>query len=448
MAAVSHLGSPSVARTRLRHVIAAVLFVATGGAAATALGATAADAQGTAGDGLLYLDTYARGGDPSTLGPTWDYEVTGNCVTGSFTLQGNVAESFDYGSYETYVINEKFDADGNLCVYTATPLPVAGYTPFPATVDFHFDEYPDSEANVSFSMLGAGATGDIVIGKNSFDIYEYQYDRGNWPSSDGWTHDTLPALWQFSITSPCLAEDMVVDMDPINRNFFSGQVELGGFTLLDTNNEICTYVITDLGDPGWVTKQPYSVPYTPARRILPNFLVSVNFTAVKVNPPLYTCGGLAVTVYLEHGDLPTGGSNVIRGTEGDDEIKALGGNDTICGLGGDDRINGGYGNDRIIGGNGNDWLIGNKGNDWLSGGLGNDVLLGRAGEDVLGGGGGNDYLGGGKDDDRLSGAEGNDFLLGNMGDDRLNGGDGTDTCDGRGGIDIAYSTCETKKNIP
>jgi len=50
--------------------------------------------------------------------------------------------------------------------------------------------------------------------------------------------------------------------------------------------------------------------------------------------PVVMCNGLHVDVFIENGDVPTTGADVILGTNGADNINSLGGNDTICALGG------------------------------------------------------------------------------------------------------------------
>lgn len=187
-------------------------------------------------------------------------------------------------------------------------------------------------------------------------------------------------------------------------------------------------------------------------------------------PPEF-CAGQLVTVYLEEGDEPTEGNDVIFGTDHDDDIAASGGSDTICtregndvvrlgpsgsrvlagpgddqvfGGDGDDAISGGPGADALRGGGGSDTISGDEGNDEIAGGPGNDLLYGNEGEDqvygdggndIVFGGPGNDRLGGGDDADLLTGEAGNDAMAGGPGNDTLNGGTGTDTLAGDGGDD-------------
>ncbi|MGE3324461.1 MAG: peroxidase family protein [Acidimicrobiia bacterium] len=142
------------------------------------------------------------------------------------------------------------------------------------------------------------------------------------------------------------------------------------------------------------------------------------------------CAGLAVTVDLGLGGVPTAGDDVIMGTAGADVINALGGNDTVCGNGGIDTINGAEGNDSLYGGDGNDILTGGIGSDQLygdanddtlNGGEDADYLVGAAGNDTLNGDNGDDYLDGGDNNDTLNGGRGGDQLFGYGGDDTLNG---------------------------
>lgn len=159
-----------------------------------------------------------------------------------------------------------------------------------------------------------------------------------------------------------------------------------------------------------------------------------------------TCEGLAVTVNLANGDLPTDGPDVILGTEGDDAIGAGGGDDVICALGGDDQVWGQGGNDTIIGGDGNDRLRGGadndivrggNGNDDVGGGTGDDQVFGDAGDDpVVRGNGGDDMVDGGTGNDALvNGNGGEDTVLGGDGNDKVVGGPRPDTVDGGAGND-------------
>ena len=220
------------------------------------------------------------------------------------------------------------------------------------------------------------------------------------------------------------------------------------------------------------------------------------------------CNGLAITVDIGAGDVPTSDDDVILGTDGADIIFAGGGDDTICGEGGDDTINGQSGNDAIFGGegadsinggagadiingeDGDDDLRGQGGNDTLNGGDGidqffggsgadsistgdggnagtaqvvqgqggpdtifgspqDDVLNGSQGQDELHGGNGNDVLNGGRSGDTLFGDAGDDQLFGGPDRDTLDGGAGTDDCNGGGATnDTATATCETLVLVP
>ena len=60
------------------------------------------------------------------------------------------------------------------------------------------------------------------------------------------------------------------------------------------------------------------------------------------------CNGLAVTVDIGAGDMPTSGDDVILGTAGDDTIVAGDGDDTVCAGDGDDVVFGGGGNLSLI----------------------------------------------------------------------------------------------------
>ena len=148
------------------------------------------------------------------------------------------------------------------------------------------------------------------------------------------------------------------------------------------------------------------------------------------------CNGLAVTVNIANGDVPTDGDDVILGTDGPDVIDAGDGNDVICGEAGADTINGGAGADTIFGGAGADTIQGGKGNDTVTGNGGDDVIVGNNGRDTLNGNAGDDELRGNKGDDSLSGGSGEDLLVGGVGTDSLGGGKGPDTVNGSKGRDL------------
>ncbi len=103
------------------------------------------------------------------------------------------------------------------------------------------------------------------------------------------------------------------------------------------------------------------------------------------------CAGREITVFLEDGDVPTDGDDVIAGTSGRDVINAGAGDDVICGLGENDSIFGGSGNDTIIGGRGHDILTGGLGDDTLVGGRGRDLLVAGPGADIMRSGAGSDW---------------------------------------------------------
>ena len=84
-------------------------------------------------------------------------------------------------------------------------------------------------------------------------------------------------------------------------------------------------------------------------------------------------GGLK-PIPTEQINQPTGGNDVIFGTNRDNKIS---------GLAGDDYIRGGDGNDTLFGNAGDDVLIGNGGNDILNGGAGFNILTGGAGRDLF-----------------------------------------------------------------
>lgn len=152
--------------------------------------------------------------------------------------------------------------------------------------------------------------------------------------------------------------------------------------------------------------------------------------------PLTTCAGHTVTVDTSNGEVPTNGSDVIRGTGWPDWIEAGGGDDIICALGGDDVIFGGDGNDDVYGAAGDDVILGNAGNDLLIGGLGDDGIAGGDGNDRIRGGNGNDDLFGNDGGDTMRGGNGHDHLEGGAGSDRMWGNVGRDAMFGESGDDV------------
>ena len=170
------------------------------------------------------------------------------------------------------------------------------------------------------------------------------------------------------------------------------------------------------------------------------------------------CNGLAVTVDIGAGDMPTSGDDVILGTAGDDTIVAGDGDDTVCAGDGDDVVFGGGGNDTISGEGDDDLMSGNAGNDVIEGGDGNDTVFAGSGNDTVNGGTGDDTIGGSSGLDTISGGDGDDHIFagsdadglisGGNGDDAVNGGGGNDnnvhgdagndTVSGNGGSDTVY----------
>jgi serralysin len=112
-----------------------------------------------------------------------------------------------------------------------------------------------------------------------------------------------------------------------------------------------------------------------------------------------------------------GGTNYLRGEDGNDFI--MGGTDF-------DDINGNMGNDTCVSGGGDDWVVGGKDNDSLVGSAGQNLVYGNLGADTCDGGDGADIVRGGQDSDLVSGGAGDDFVSGDKGDDTMTGGAGAD----------------------
>jgi hypothetical protein len=75
------------------------------------------------------------------------------------------------------------------------------------------------------------------------------------------------------------------------------------------------------------------------------------------------CDGRRVTVDLVRGRTPTGGDDVVLGTDEADGVNGLGGDDAVCGAAGDDVLRGGYDDDVLFGGPGFDTCLGGPGRD-------------------------------------------------------------------------------------
>jgi hypothetical protein len=113
-----------------------------------------------------------------------------------------------------------------------------------------------------------------------------------------------------------------------------------------------------------------------------------------------------------------GGSDYLRGDDGNDSILGRAGFDDINGNKGDDTIDGGSG--------GGDWLVGGQGNDFITAHDSDNILYGNLGNDTLIGGPGNDVIRGGQGDDSIVGGSGNNFISGDRGNDTESGGAGAD----------------------
>jgi Ca2+-binding RTX toxin-like protein len=206
-----------------------------------------------------------------------------------------------------------------------------------------------------------------------------------------------------------------------------GEGTLGGVTVgFDTNGDQALDVTATTADDG-----SYSFPNLEPRTyritlVVPDGYDNTGPVAIEVDlapgqnavlPPFFIRNaGPDIDVELvTDSTKPSGGDDLLRGTETADRIFGLGGDDVLLGLGGNDLLDGGAGNDNLDGGSGNDTLKGQKGNNSLTGGSGDDVLIGGPGRDKLNGGKGND---------KLTGNGGKDSLVGGPGNDTINAKDG------------------------
>ncbi len=183
-------------------------------------------------------------------------------------------------------------------------------------------------------------------------------------------------------------------------------------------------------------KDPPTIPGPTIPDLIPTDVIPTIPDVLIPTPTSSTCRGVAVTVNIADGDVPTSGDDVILGTPGDDDIDGLEGDDLICAGGGDDTVRGGEGTDRIFGGNGSDRLLGGPDRDRIYGGAGADTINGQGGWDLIWGGGGGDILRGGYGKDIIRGSSGDDIIIGGFGPDELRGGAGEDRLVGEAGRDL------------
>lgn len=207
----------------------------------------------------------------------------------------------------------------------------------------------------------------------------------------------------------------------------AGEGTLPGVTVgFDTNGDQALDVTTATGSDGSYSFQNLEPKTYKIVLVVPDGYDSTGPAAIEIDvkdgvnselPPFFikqSAPGFDVD-FVTDSTKPTGGDDLLTGTDGADTIFGLGGNDVLLGLGGNDALDGGAGNDNLDGGPGRDKLKGQKGDDTLTGGDGNDVLVGGPGRDKLNGGRGNDTL---------TGNGGRDSLAGGPGNDKINAKDG------------------------
>jgi Ca2+-binding RTX toxin-like protein len=207
-----------------------------------------------------------------------------------------------------------------------------------------------------------------------------------------------------------------------------GDRPLGGVVVgYDTNGDQALDVTTTTADDGTYSFQNLEPKTYRIVLVVPDGYDNTGPGAIEIDvkdginsnlPPFFIRqGGPTVDVeVVTESDKPSGGDDLLNGTNAADTIFALGGNDVVFGMAGNDLLDGGPGDDNLNGGPGRDRLKGQKGDDVLTGGDGNDVLIGGPGKD------------------KLNGGKGNDTLIGNGGKDSLVGGPGNDTINSRDGV--------------
>jgi len=132
-----------------------------------------------------------------------------------------------------------------------------------------------------------------------------------------------------------------------------------------------------------------------------------------------------------YGDM---GADTISGSpslDNQDQLYGQGGSDFVRGLDGDDTIEGGIGYDLLYGDEDNDTIYGGGGKDKIKGGTGDDVLYGDDDDDDICGGDDDDTLYGGNGDDVITGENDVDYNFGNA---------GTNTCENQYPLYCTYYT--------
>jgi Ca2+-binding RTX toxin-like protein len=207
-----------------------------------------------------------------------------------------------------------------------------------------------------------------------------------------------------------------------------GEAVLPGVTVgFDTNGDQALDVTTATGSDGVYSFQGLPAGTYKVVLVVPDGYDSTGPAAIEIDvkdginsdlPPFFMRqSGPDLDVELvTDSTKPTGGDDLLNGTDKADTIFGLGGNDVLLGMGGNDLLDGGPGDDNLDGSTGKDKLKGQKGDDVLTGGAGDDVLIGGPGKD------------------KLNGGKGNDSLIGNAGKDSLVGGPGNDTINARDGV--------------
>jgi hypothetical protein len=114
---------------------------------------------------------------------------------------------------------------------------------------------------------------------------------------------------------------------------------------------------------------------------------------------------------------PSGGGEVVSGTDGSDAISSGSGNDSVVS---------GDGNDNVSTGGGNDFIQAGNGNSNLSGESGNDTIIAGDGSNNVDGGSGNDAVTVGNGNNNLATASGSDTVVAGNGDNAIDAGSGHD----------------------
>lgn len=370
--------------------------------------------------GLDGVHPYSRGwvDVPNNFVTVMSYGNGANGCSGCTTINQFSSPTELFGGFPTGDIDH-----ANASTLDITRMGVAAYRPDPCPNPAN-DDYPARVDLGSASQVTASGSNACA----SIEDLE-TYFVGDEPVESVWYEWTAPfaGMAQFSTCDVGTNFDTTITV-------FDDFVFFSGLTALGYNDDAGTSCAVDpQHSQAFVTVtegQTVRFKVDGDGAANGNFVLTVSIDT--------TCNGLPGTVYLDRGDTPTNGDDVIIGTDNGEVISAAMGDDTICGGGGNDTINGGPGDDAVFGQAGDDTLFGLDGNDELNGGEGNDFIVGFDGADTIDAGPGLDTVHAGPGNDSVLGGAGIDLLSGGAGNDTIHGGDGDDVIHGLDGSDAMH----------